>query len=72
MKDAKAIRQTAHALTSSVSVLSAQRTRDLARKLELMGLNSELAAVDQVHAELIEELSRLLHVLNNTPSLKAA
>jgi len=71
-KDAKAIRQTAHALTSSVSVLSAPGTRNLAHQLELMGLNSDLAAVDQVHTELLHELSRLLHVLNSSSSFKAA
>ena len=70
--DANAIRKTAHALTSSVSVISATRAKNVARKLELMGLNSELASVDLVHAELLQEISLLRKALDSTPSLKAA
>jgi len=70
--DAKTIRQTAHALTSSVSVISATRAKNLARKLELMGLNSDLAAVELTHAELLQEISLLRQAIDSTPSLKAA
>jgi two-component system, sensor histidine kinase and response regulator len=70
--DAKAIRQAAHALCSSVSVIAAPRAKDIARKLELMGLNSELDRVRETHAELLSEFSALQQVLNTTPSLKAA
>ena len=70
--DAKAIRQTAHALTSSVSVISATRAKNLARKLEMMGLNSDLAGVESIHAELLQELSLLRQALDSTLSLKAA
>lgn len=70
--DAKAIRQTAHALTSSVSVIAAIRAKNIARKLELMGLNSDLAAIETTHAELLQEFAHLQQVLSSTPSLKAA
>ncbi len=70
--DAKAIRQSAHALTSSVSVISATRAKNLARKLEMMGLNSDLAGVELIHAELLQELSLLRQALDSTPALKAA
>ena len=70
--DAMAIRKTAHALTSSVSVISATRAKNLARKLELMGLNSELAAVELTHAELLQEISLLRQAIDSTPALKAA
>jgi two-component system, sensor histidine kinase and response regulator len=70
--DAKAIRQTAHALSSSVSVLVATRARNCARKLESMGLNSELETVTQTHIELLAEFETLKNVLLSTPSLKAA
>jgi two-component system sensor histidine kinase/response regulator len=70
--DPKAIRQSAHALCSSVSVIAAPRAKDIARKLELMGLNSELDRVRETHAELLSEFSALQQVLTTTPSLKAA
>ncbi len=70
--DPKAIRQAAHALCSSVSVIAAPRAKDIARKLELMGLNSELDRVCETHAELLSEFSALQQVLTTTPSLKAA
>jgi two-component system sensor histidine kinase/response regulator len=70
--DAGAIRQTAHALTSSVSVISASRAKSLARKLELMGLNSDLAGVELTHAELLREISLLRQAFDSTPSFKAA
>src|SRR5689334_13508427 len=52
-RDAQAIQKTAHALASSVSVLSAPLPRDLARRLELMGANSDLACVEEVHLEVL-------------------
>lgn len=70
--DATAIRRTAHALTSSVSVISATRTKNLARKLELMGLNDDLAGIELIHAELLQEISNLQQALSSTPALKAA
>ena len=71
-RDPKAIRQAAHALCSSVSVIAAPRAKDIARKLELMGLNSELDCVRETQAELLSEFSALQQVLTTTPSLKAA
>lgn len=70
--DAKAIRQAAHALCSSVSVIAAPRAKNIARQLELMGLNSELDRIRETHAELLSEFSALQQVLSTTPSLKAA
>lgn len=70
--DARAIRQAAHALCSSVSVIAAPRAKDIARKLELMGLNSELDRVRETHAELQSEFSTLQQALTDNPSLKAA
>ena len=70
--DARAIRQTAHALTSSVSVISATRAKNLARKLELMGLNSDQTNAELTHAELLREISLLRQAFDSTPSLKAA
>ncbi len=70
--DAPAIRKSAHSLSSSVSVLVAPRAKNVARKLELMGLNSELATVPQTHAELLSEFDTLRQTLQSTPELKAA
>lgn len=71
-QDAKAIRQAAHALCSSVSVIAAPRAKDIARRLELMGLNAELTRASETHAELLSEFNSLRRVLINNPSLKAA
>ena len=70
--DARAIRQSAHALSSSVSVLVATRARNCARKLESMGMNSELETAMQTHIELLAEFETLKKILLSTPSLKAA
>lgn len=70
--DAASIRQTAHALGSSVSVIAARRAKDVARKLELMGLNADLALAGETHAELIAEFNTLQSALNANPALKAA
>lgn len=70
--DAKAVRQTAHALCSSVSVIAAPRAKNIARKLELMGLNSDLNGSKEVHDLLLKEFAALCQLLNTTPSLKAA
>lgn len=70
--DAPAIRKAAHSLNSSVSVLVAPRARQIARKLELMGLNAELGGVVQTHGELLAEFETLCRVLRSEPQLKAA
>lgn len=70
--DARAIRQTAHALCSSVSVIAAKRARDVARKLELMGLNADLTHAEETHAELVVEFNALQSALGANPALKAA
>lgn len=70
--DAKAIRQTAHALCSSVSVIAATRAKDVARKMEMIGLNADLTHAAETHAEVLAEFRTLQDALNNTPELKAA
>lgn len=71
-RDGQAIRQTAHALCSSVSVLAAPPARVAARRLELMGLNLELDQVEDAHAQVLEAIARLQDSLSHGLAKKAA
>ena len=72
VRDGKAIRQSAHALCSSVSVLAAAPAKEAARRLELMGLNLDLEHVETIHQNVIEEVARLQDALNHWLARKAA
>lgn len=70
--DAPAVRRAAHSLSSSVSVLVAPRARNIARKLEAMGLDSDLSEAPQTYRELLAEFETLEKALLANPRLKAA
>jgi two-component system sensor histidine kinase/response regulator len=70
--DAPAIRRTAHALSSSVCVLAAPRARNIARKLEALGLSADLSEAGRTHQELLVEFEALQRALLANPQLKAA
>jgi two-component system sensor histidine kinase/response regulator len=70
--DAPAIRRTAHALSSSVCVLAAPRARNIARKLEALGLSADLSEAGRTHQELLVEFEALQKALLANPQLKAA
>lgn len=71
-RDGKAIRQSAHALCSSASVLAAVPAKEAARRLELMGLNLDLDHVEAAHNQVMEEVSHLRDTLNHWFAKKAA
>lgn len=62
-RDGTAVRKAAHALASSISVLSAPLPCAAARRLERMGLNSELDSMEQAHAEVLHHLALLRQAL---------
>lgn len=71
-RDAKGIRQTAHALCSSISVLAATPAKDAARQLELMGLNNQVAGLEEAHARVLTEITRLQGCLGQWRERQAA
>jgi CheY-like chemotaxis protein len=70
-RDGKAIRNTAHAVCSSVSVLVAPQAQVAARRLELMGLNLELDHIEEAHARMLAETAKLQESLNHWMTNKA-
>lgn len=57
--DAKALGRAAHTLKGAVSNFAAQGAYDVAQRLEVLGRSKDLTNVEEVHAELEREITRL-------------
>jgi CheY-like chemotaxis protein len=58
-RDADALSRAAHRLKGAVGNFSAQATFEAALRLETMGRQNDLAAVDETYGELVQEIERL-------------